>query len=450
MTTDPRRAATTVVQVAGRDVALRVRRVRFDVTAGPSAGARAELSGRRLAIGSHPSNDLVVVDPKVSRFHLRIEASDRGLRAIDTNSANGTAVNGVRVRDAYLDDGAVIAIGDSQIAVRRLDGDVEVELSADDRFGDAVGRSVAMREVFALARRAAATHMPVLLLGETGTGKDVIARAIHAHSPVGRGPFVVFDAGAVAPTLIESELFGHVRGAFTGADSDRPGVFERATGGTLFIDEIGELPLHLQPKLLRALEARRIVRVGDTREIDVHPRIVAATHRDLRALVDQGAFRSDLYYRLAVLPIEIPPLRERREDIPLLAGHFLRDLLDAGGRDPRWLLPHLEEAFASLAHHDWPGNVRELRNAIERAAALADPAALARDGLTQLVELRASVARTRRAWLPLEQARAQFDREYLRDLVDAHGGDLRAAAATAGIHPKSLERLLRRHRIRRR
>jgi transcriptional regulator with PAS, ATPase and Fis domain len=306
-----------------------------------------------------------------------------------------------------------------------------------------------MREVFAAARRAAGTAATILLLGETGTGKDVLARAIHDHSPRAGGSFVVFDCGAVTPTLIESELFGHVRGAFTGAEADRSGVFERASGGTLFLDEIGELPLPLQPKLLRALETRAVTPVGATAEIPVDVRILAATHRDLRQMVEDGRFRSDLFYRLAVLPLEIPPLRDRPEDAALLAAHFLRDLLARDGRDPAWIKPYLDDAFGSLAQQPWPGNVRELRNAVERAAALADPAELARGELAGLVELRGSLGRTLTARLPLEAAREQFDREYLRDVLEAAGGDAKRAAALAQVHPKSLERLLRRYGLRR-
>jgi len=447
MASDERISATTIVQVAGRDVGLKVRQVELTVTGGPDAGATAVLARRKLSVGTHESNDIVLTDPTVSRFHFRIHADGNGFRVVDTNSANGTFLNAIRVRDAYLADGATITAGETALAIRLLQQETDIELSEEDRLGGAVGKSVRMREVFALARKAAATPMTVLLLGETGTGKDVLARAVHQHSAVSSGPFVVFDCGAVAPTLIESELFGHVLGAYTGAASDRPGVFERANGGTLFLDEIGELPLDLQPKLLRALENRRITRVGGVEEIAVNVRVVAATNRDLHSLVETEQFRSDLYYRIAVIPIEVPALREHKEDIPMLAGHFLRDLLNAGGRDPAWLLPHLEEAFAALKTYDWPGNVRELRNVVERAAALGDPQELQKDGLSQLVELRASVARNKKVQLPLDEAREQFDRVYIRDALDATGGDVKRAAESAGIHPKSLERLIRRYRI---
>jgi DNA-binding NtrC family response regulator len=430
------------VTVAGRPVALRVRELGLEVVAGPDAGARAELGAGVLAIGTERSNQLVLTDPKVSRFHARITADDRGLLLVDRTSANGTWVGGMRVREAYLVDGARLELGDTAIVVRVGGAEQEIELSADERFGQAIGRSVAMRRLFAAARRAAATTAPIVLLGETGTGKDVLARAIHDASPRAAAPYVVFDCGAVAPTLIESALFGHVRGAFTGADTDRPGVFEWATGGTLFLDEVGELATALQPKLLRALESGEVTRVGATTPTTVDTRVIAATNRDLPAEVEAGRFRADLYYRLAVIVLDVPPLRDRLDDVPLLAGHFARGL----GRDAVWLAPHLELAFGELRHHRWPGNVRELRNVVERAVALADPSAA--DPVAQLTELRATLGRELHTRAPLEQAREQFDREYLRDVLAAYQGSIPHAAAAAGIHVKSFERLLRRYKLR--
>jgi DNA-binding NtrC family response regulator len=443
----PRVAETTIVTVDGRPVSLRVDRLTLAVVEGPDAGASVELAGPALAIGTDPSNQLVLTDPTVSRFHLRITADDSGLLVTDRDSANGTFVAGLRVKQAYLTDGARLELGDSVLVATIGDGDREIELSAEERFGGAVGRSVAMRRLFALARRAAQTQATVLLLGETGTGKDVLARAIHDASSRAAAPYVVFDCGAVAPGLIESALFGHVRGAFTGADADRPGVFEWAHGGTLFLDEIGELAPALQPKLLRALETGQVTRVGTTTPVTVDVRVIAATHRDLAAEVAAERFRADLYYRLAVIVLEVPALRDRADDIPLLAGHFLTDLLGEGGADPAGLRGHLDDAFAALRHHRWPGNVRELRNVVERAAALADPAALRGDALARLVEVRTAIGRTWHQRLPLEQAREQFDREYLRDLLAAAQGSIPHAAHAAGVHPKSLERLLRRYRI---
>ncbi len=437
---------TTIIMTGDRPAGMRVRRLRLE-----REGAEPrELAQRRITIGSHASNDVVIEDAAVSRFHCRIAADERGFRIIDADSANGTFLNGTRIRDAYLADGARIDVGATGLVVRLLDDEADIELSEHDGFGFAVGRSVAMREVFAVAQRAAATPATVLITGETGTGKDVLARSIHAMSPVAQGPFEVFDCGAVSPTLIEAALFGHVRGAFTGAETDRPGVFERAHGGTLFLDEIGELPLDLQPKLLRALDSRNVQRVGGAHQIPVEVRLIAATNRDIAGMIERGQFRDDLFYRLAVVPIELPPLRERPEDIPLLAAHFVRDLLARDGRDPAWLMPHLDEAFGALKGYAWPGNVRELRNAVERAATLADPAELAKTGLATLVELRTSLARTKGALLPLEQSRAEHDREYLRDVLERAGGDIKRAAAMADIHPKSLERLLRKYQVPRR
>ncbi len=433
---------TTLVTTDGR-VQLRLQRLVVRVGRGPDRGLEVELGDIAIGVGTHPSNQLVLTDTQASRFHLEVVRDERGVRAIDLDSANGTTAGGLRIRDVYVTDGTVLELGASALELRAV-GETTQELPASESFGELLGQSLAMRRVFAIARRAAAAPATVLLLGETGTGKDLLARAIHGASPRAARPFVVFDCGAVAPTLIESALFGHARGAFTGADSDRAGVFELAHGGTLFLDEIGELPLALRPKLLRALETGQVQRLGASAPTTVDVRIMAATHRDLRAEVDRERFRADLYYRLAVIAIEVPPLRERADDIPMLAAHFAGSVLARGG-DLGWLRGHLDDAFGALRGLPWPGNVRELRNAVERALALADPSALAGDPLGRLVELRASLRRTR-ARLRLEDARADFDRAYLRELMTDTGGDVRAAAELAGVHPKSLERLLRRYR----
>ncbi len=437
-------AATTIVRSADRLVALRVPRLDLEII-GPGTHARMELSGRRVRIGSAPTNDLVLDDRLVSRFHCSLIADDTGFRLLDERSANGTFVNGVQVRDGYLPDGARVQLGETLVVVRFGKNAQEVELSQEERFGALVGRSVGMRELFALARRAASSSLSVVILGETGTGKDLLARAIHDHSPRAAGPYQVFDCGAVAPTLIEAALFGHVRGAFTGADSERAGVFEHASGGTLFLDELGELPLHLQPKLLRVLETGTLTRIGSPHPVRVDVRVVAATNRDLHNEVEEERFRADLFYRLAVVPLTIPPLRERPEDIPLLAAHFLGHLLVHSRADAAWLGQHLDGAFGSLAHHRWPGNVRELRNVVERAAAMADPAELRKDGFARLVALRTCIGETMRRRPPLAAAREQFDRDYLRDLLTHTAGDRQRAAELADIHPKSFARLLRRY-----
>jgi DNA-binding NtrC family response regulator len=304
-----------------------------------------------------------------------------------------------------------------------------------------------MRELFALLARIAPSEAPVLIEGETGTGKERVARAVHARSRRADKPFVVFDCAAVPPTLIESELFGHEKGAFTGATDKRAGVFERAAGGTVFLDELGELALELQPKLLRVLESNEVQRVGGQKPTPIDARVVAATNRDLQARVSDGLFREDLYYRLAVVTLEVPPLRERREDVPLLAAHFARDRIfagGAGGRAPGW-----EAIFEFMKSYDWPGNVRELRNVVERAVIMADPGLLAGDPLDALAELRKKAEPALRRRVSLRASRDQHEREYLEDLLRSVDGDLDEAATIADVHRKSLERLLREHGIKR-
>ena len=442
------RESTTLIPAAGALVALRFRRILLEVTAGPDSGKQAPLAGRELTVGSHPSNDLVLTDPAVSRFHFRVTVDDHGYRILDDTSTNGTVVNSIAIRDAYLSIGANISIGNTVIALKTGDGEAEIPLSAESRFGEAIGESTAMREAFAVARRAAASAATVLVRGETGTGKDLLARAIHDHGARGKGPFLVFDCAAVPPNLIESALFGHTRGSFTGADRDHLGVFRAADGGTLFLDELGELPLDLQPKLLRALENGEVIPVGSTEPVRVDVRIIAATHRDLREMVSTDRFRPDLYYRLAVLTLDVPPLRARRDDISRLAGHFLTQLVGDNAANFAALSRRLESSLSSVGHYDWPGNVRELRNAVERAVALAEsePESLS---LTVNQDSRPLSAPALRGRLPLQLAREQFDREYLRELLTNASGDVKRAAEVAEIHPKSLARLLRRYKIER-
>jgi DNA-binding NtrC family response regulator len=398
-------------------------------------------------VGTHPPSDLVLRDPEVSRQHLRIDA-EREWILRDLGSTNGTRVGGVRVREAILDDGALLECGASRLRFSFTEAPMRIELAPEDGFEGLVGRSVAMRELFALLARVAPTDAPVLIEGETGTGKERVARALHARSRRAARPFVVFDCGAVAPTLIESELFGHEKGAFTGATDRRAGVFERAAGGTVLLDELGELALELQPKLLRVLESGEVWRVGAERATPIDARVLAATHRDLAARIGEERFREDLYYRLAVVAIRVPPLRERRDDIPLLAARFARDRLfpdGAGGAGPGW-----ETIFEFMKAHDWPGNVRELRNVVERAVIMADPKLLSADPLDAFAELRRRAEPAMRRRVSLRAARDQTEREYLEDLLRSTDGDLDEAARIAEVHRKSLERLLREHSLKRR
>jgi DNA-binding NtrC family response regulator len=446
--------ATTIVRVGDRPVAVELRGFEASVLTGPDAGAAARGKGRSFVIGTHPSCDLVLADPQVSRRHLRIdpEASDFVLR--DLGSTNGTRLGGTRVREALLEDGALITVGDTTIRFALVDGSLRIELAGEEELEGLIGRSLPMRELFAQMARVAPTDAAVLITGETGTGKERVARAIHARSRRAARPFVIFDCGAVPPTLIESELFGHEKGAFTGATDRRAGVFERADGGTVFIDELGELALELQPKLLRVLESNEVWRVGAQKATPIDARVLCATHRNLEARIAEGQFREDLFYRLAVVTLLVPPLRERRDDIPLLASHFARHLsatAAAGDPDaqPRPGGPGWEAIFEFMKGPDWPGNVRQLRNVVERAVIMSDPRLLLGDSLDAMAELRKHAEPALHNRVSLRAARDQTEREYLADLLHVTDGDLDRAAEIAEVHRKSFERLLRKHNLRR-
>jgi DNA-binding NtrC family response regulator len=442
-----RAPATTIIGHRDRPTALSIRGFVLEVVAGPDAGRTCRIEKRSALVGTHPSSDLVLTDPHASRLHARIDVEDDEYVVTDLGSTNGTRVGGVRVRQACLEDGTIVEVGQSQIRFRLLGQPFEIELAPTDLFEGLAGRSIAMRELFAMLARVAPTDATVLIEGETGTGKELVARAVHTRSARRDRPFVVFDCGAAPPTLIETELFGHERGAFTGAVAARAGVFERAHGGTVFIDELGELQPELQPKLLRAIETGEITRVGGERPLRVDVRVVAATHRDLAHQISEGRFRADLYYRLAVIRVRLPPLRERREDIPLLAAHFVRELLGDG---PAATLPGpaLEGIFSALGRHDWPGNVRELRNVVERAAILADPKLMRQAALDAAGELARSVEKSMSRRVTLRAARAEHERGYLTDLLRATEGNLDEASRAAQVHRKSLERLIRKHKLR--
>jgi two-component system response regulator AtoC len=325
------------------------------------------------------------------------------------------------------------------------------ELEGVHSFHNLVGKSDRMRDVYRLLEQASGLDITVLLGGETGTGKELAARAIHYHSSRKERHFVPVNCGALPPDLVESELFGHARGAFTGAATAKAGLFEEADGGTIFLDEIGELPLATQVKLNRVLQEREIRRVGDNAPVKVEVRVVAATHRDLRAEVQAGRFREDLFYRLNVLPIRLPPLRERAEDVPLLAAHFLDKHARAMRREITGFDP---EALRLLVASAWPGNVRELENAVERAVAISSgPVILARDLPAELATPATPLPPGPvLASMPyreaVEQAQDRVSREYLVALLTEFHGNVTRAAARAGLERESLHRLLKKHGLR--
>jgi transcriptional regulator with GAF, ATPase, and Fis domain len=445
---DDLRTSTWIADgVDGLPIGLRIRRCRLTVVAGPDAGLARDFEANVIRVGALRGADLLLTDGKVSRTHFEIRLDAQGYRLRDLESTNGTFVSGLRVNDVYVSPGTSIYVGDTRLRFDPLDDSVEVALSSADRFGGMVGRSIVMRELFARLAAVAPTDATVLVTGETGTGKELVAEALHEHSPRRAGPFVVLDCGAIPANLMESETFGHERGAFTGATGAHAGAFERAEGGTLFLDEIGELPLEMQPKLLRALERKEIRRVGGSKMLRVNLRVVAATNRDLAVEVNKGRFREDLYYRLAVACVVVPPLRERREDLPLLVEHILAGLPDGLERGPR------PETIELMQRHEWPGNVRELRNVIERAVLFRQPMRESSiiaplPGVPGVpgasLDLHVPVDPT----VPFKVAKQdlidEFERRYVRALLDAHGGNISAAARAAGIDRMSIHKILNR------
>ncbi len=363
-TSDRTEILTSVIQKP-----LVLKKARFIVTKGRDNGKEMVLQAPLVTIGTLPENSLVLTDPTVSRKHASVEETAGGYVLRDLGSTNGTFLDSVRVREGYIQAGSVIRLGQTEMVFSPLEERIENLRSSSDQFGDLIGASLPMREVFGILERVAPVDITVLIQGETGTGKELAARAVHAGSRRAAGPFVVFDCGAVAPNLIESELFGHEKGAFTDAVKSRQGAFELADNGTLFLDEVGELAASLQPKLLRALDQREVRRVGAEQPVKVNVRVVAATNRELEQEVKAGKFREDLFYRLSAVTIFLPPLRRHKEDIELIAGHLLAGISREAGKKLAGFSP---EALAALTAYSWPGNVRELKNVIERAAALCE------------------------------------------------------------------------------
>ncbi len=459
----------------------RLRKGKLAVVAGADLGKEIEISKPRVTGGRSIIGDLVIADKAVSGTHFEIAARDDGYRLRDLNSRNGVFVGDLRIREVYLRPGTVFRIGHTQIQFQPMQDVVEIELSKRDRFDAIIGGSAAMREIFAHLEKVSPSDLTVMITGETGTGKEMVARAIHNTSPRKNKPFVVLDCGSIPRELIESTLFGHEKGSFTGAHAQHIGCFEQAQGGTIFLDEIGELDITLQPKLLRVLEQREIKRVGGDRTVKVDVRVLAATNRDLREEVNKGGFREDLYFRLSVVHVELPPMRERREDIATLANHFLRDI--AGRRSMQMTFG--PDAMAAMLTHAWPGNVREMRNVVERAAALSDGPVITRADLVFGREMGPSVSASHdlakagvhaaqraaakeagvelppgsglavfdaallKPGLGFKQAKQTvvdaFESAYLEVLLERNNGNITRSAHEAGLTRYHLRELLKRH-----
>ncbi|MEM9458120.1 MAG: sigma 54-dependent Fis family transcriptional regulator [Myxococcota bacterium] len=420
------------------------RRVQLVVVEGHDQGRAIPLrEDHDHRVGTSPDCDLVLTDERVSSRHLRIRPEGDSFVVEDEGSTNGTHYQGSRIGRARLPAGASFKVGRSVLQVQPQAEVLELPPSRARRFGDLVGESLALRQAFAVLELAASSDVTVLLEGETGTGKELAARALHEASERRRGPFVAVDCGALPESLVESELFGHVRGAFTGATSDRKGAFARARGGTLFLDEIDGVPAAVQARLLRALEDRTIRPVGADHELPLDLRLVVATQAPLPARVADGSFRADLFYRIAVLHLRLPPLRERREDIPPIVIHMLRLRGLATGAVEG-------EGLERLRAHDWPGNVRELRNVIDRAIALSPGAERFADLRLHLhATQHEQVPLTVRTDLPFAEAKAavvtELERRYLTELWADCDGNISASARRAGLDRKHLRTLLRRH-----
>ncbi len=445
----PRGGGDESPTVAKRDSSVRkarrvidlVPKLVIEVLRDGAAQARSHVhQGEVCRIGTHSSNHLVLSDPAVSRFHCKLTRDGSIWRVEDNGSLNGTMLDGVRIRHAELAAEGVLVVGDCRLCVRPVEGTDEVSLPNTRAFGSIVGASVAMRKLFAVLEKVAASDINVLLAGESGTGKELVAAEIVQRGPRAEQPFVIVDCGAISPSLVESELFGHVRGAFTGADRDRVGAFEAAEGGTLFLDEVGELPIGLQPKLLRALEAREIRRLGETRARKVNVRVIAATNRDLEREINRGRFREDLYFRLAVMNVRVPSLRERIDDLPLLVRSFVGSL-----RSERGDL-FTPQVLAELAEHDWPGNVRELRNYVERTVVLQEPQPAGK----RLVGAPAGIDVRIPFKIAKDAAVDAFERGYVTVLLDDAAGNVSRAARNGGMDRMYLHRLIQKHGLRNR
>lgn len=447
---------TDLLKIDDAPEVVSLRKCQLVVIEGPDKTKKITLNKNVTGVGKRDNNDLLLTDKTVSRNHLEIEYKNDSFILRDLDSTNGTYLNGSKVKEAYLAPGDTIKLGNSLLEFIAFDEKVSIEPSAKEIFGAMVGKSRKMRQIFALLEKIAPTNATVIIEGETGTGKDLVAQAIHQHSVRRVHPYLVFDCSGVAPNLIESELFGHEKGAFTGAVRSRPGVFEAAKGGTVFLDEIGELTLDLQPKLLRALESREVRRVGANAPTRIDVRVICATNRNLKKEIEGGRFREDLYYRLSVVKILLPPLRDRTEDIPLIVEKLL-----AGGifnKTPTGLkVTRVEEdALKLLQRYPWPGNVRELANVMERACSFVEGNAVARNHVEFIFsEMEEGEEHTERmkvdSNLPFKEAKQRvveiFEKEYLEELLKKHDYNLSKAAREAKVDRKHIRNLLKKYGI---
>jgi transcriptional regulator with GAF, ATPase, and Fis domain len=449
---------TVEVNIGQATELIHLDKCKLVVVDGPDRGKTLVIDKPIVRIGTYDRNHLMLTDNTVSRFHCEIRLQGDEYVLVDRESTNGTYAGELRLREVVLYPNCELLIGNSLVRFEPMVEEIPVFPIARNHYAGLVGGSPRMREVYGVIDKVAGSELTVLIEGETGTGKELIARAIHDRSRRAKASMVIFDCSAFPENLLESELFGHEKGAFSGAIRTHKGVFERADGGTLFLDELGELPLNLQPKFLRALENGEIRRVGGERAIKVDVRVVAATNRNVATLVEEGKFRQDLFYRLAKVRVLLPGLRERIDDLPLLIDHFLAELRKRG-EAPTRVTGFAPSALEALRAYDWPGNVRELRNVVERAAAFADSDRVQVNDLPADVQARLGHAEP--ALMPalanvdlaanLKDAKERmvsvFEREYLIKLLEKHHMNISRVARDAGIDRRHVYRLLKKYEI---
>jgi transcriptional regulator with PAS, ATPase and Fis domain len=452
-TTNSVNNGTLVITDSDNQQCLRVRKTKLLVISGPLQGREFFINRDVFTIGSGSHNELKIDDSTVSKRHCEIIVDESGYQIKDLNSTNGTQVQGVHVDSAHLAPGSEIKIGKVRIVFCPLQDSSDIPLSRNEAFGGMLGRSVPMRRIFYLAETYSPTDATIMITGETGTGKEILAEEIHNHSNRRDKQFMVIDCAAISKELIESELFGHVKGSFTGANVDRQGAFELADGGTVFLDEIGDLSPDLQPKLLRVLEKREIRRVGSNQMRKINVRIISATNRNLSTEVNDHRVREDLLYRLSVVQLEVPSLRHRRDDVPLMVKRFLTDLHGDGAVEQ---LADFDRTMDILKRHEWPGNVRELRNLIELAF-YSEKRPVDLSAFLSLGHLRAGLTATEpeinfETDKPFKDAKSEliedFERTYLKDLLERNKQNISRSAREAGIERAYLQRLVRKYGLR--
>lgn len=434
------------------------RKCQLVILEGTNRGKKLDLNKPVIKLGKREDNDLIIDEKTVSRNHLTIEQTEDRYLLKDLGSTNGTFINDIRVKEAYLTPGDIIRIGTIRIEFIAFDEKVQIEPSTRQEYGPLIGRSRKMRQIFSILEKISPTNATVIVEGETGTGKELVAKAVHFNSQRKNKPFIVFDCSAVAENLIESELFGHIKGSFTGAVATRKGAFEEANGGTIFLDEIGELSLDLQPKLLRALEQREVKKVGANEAQAIDVRVICATNRNLKKEVSEGRFREDLYYRLSVVKIFIPPLRERPDDIAFLIERFLANGKFNQLPDGSLKVSRVEDdALKMLTRYQWPGNVRELVNILERIVPMVDGNSITGQHVSFMFQEmeredeEATEKMTVDMGLPFKEAKQkiveQFEKDYLESLLKRNHYNISRTAREAGVDRKHIRNLLKKYGI---